>query len=91
MAAHYSILAWKSPWTEEPTAVGYSPWGRKESDTTSTTEHIMKNNLKKNKYMCSFNLKKNKYMSSFNLKKNKYVCVCFTHSIVSDSLGPQGL
>ena len=31
MATHSSILAWKIPWTEEP--VGYSPWGRKESDT----------------------------------------------------------
>ena len=32
MATHSSILAWKIPWTEEP--VGYSPWGRKELDTT---------------------------------------------------------
>ena len=32
MAPHSSILAWKIPWAEEP--VGYSPWGRKESDTT---------------------------------------------------------
>ena len=32
MATHSSILAWKIPWTEEPG--GYSPWGRKESDTT---------------------------------------------------------
>ena len=32
MATHSSILAWRIPWTEEP--VGYSPWGRKESDTT---------------------------------------------------------
>ena len=32
MATHSSILAWRVPWTEEP--VGYSPWGRKESDTT---------------------------------------------------------
>ena len=31
MATRSSILAWKIPWTEEP---GYSPWGRKESDTT---------------------------------------------------------
>ena len=30
MATHSSIIAWKIPWTEEP--VGYSPWGRKESD-----------------------------------------------------------
>ena len=31
MATHSSILAWKIPWTEEPT--GYSLWGHKESDT----------------------------------------------------------
>ena len=38
MATHSSTLAWKIPWTEESTALcmdrGYSPWGRKESDTT---------------------------------------------------------
>ena len=32
MATHSSILAWRILWTEEP--VGYSPWGRKESDVT---------------------------------------------------------
>ena len=32
MAIHSSILAWEIPQTEEPG--GYSPWGRKESDTT---------------------------------------------------------
>ena len=32
LATHSGTLAWKIPWTEEP--VGYSPWGRKESDTT---------------------------------------------------------
>ena len=32
MAPHSSTLAWKIPWMEEP--VGYSPWGRKELDTT---------------------------------------------------------
>ena len=32
MAVHSSTVAWKIPWTEKP--VGYSPWGRKESDTT---------------------------------------------------------
>ena len=31
---HSSILAWTIPWTED--LVGYSPWGRKESDTTVT-------------------------------------------------------
>ena len=29
MATHSSTLAWKIPWTKEP-----SPWGCKESDTT---------------------------------------------------------
>ena len=33
MAIHSSTTAWKIPWTEEP-GVGYSPWGRQESDTT---------------------------------------------------------
>ena len=31
MATHSSILAWRTPWTEEP---GYSLEGHKESDTT---------------------------------------------------------
>ena len=32
MATHSSILAWRIPWTEEPS--GYSSPGCKESDTT---------------------------------------------------------
>ena len=32
MVIHSSTIAWKIPWTEEP--VGYSPWGRRESDAT---------------------------------------------------------
>ena len=32
MATYSSILAWETPWTEE--SGGYSPWSRKESDTT---------------------------------------------------------
>ena len=32
MATRSSILAWRIPWTEEPDS--YSPWGRKEADTT---------------------------------------------------------
>ena len=31
-ATHTSTLAWRIPWRES--LVGYSPWGRKESDTT---------------------------------------------------------
>ena len=41
MATHFSILAGKIPWTEEPG--GCSPWGHKESDTTeqlSTYAHL---------------------------------------------------
>ena len=33
MATHSSILAWRTPWTEEPGGL-CSPWGLKESDTT---------------------------------------------------------
>ena len=32
MAPHSNTLAWKIPRTEEP--VGYSPWGREQSDMT---------------------------------------------------------
>ena len=35
MATHSSFLVWKIPWTEE--LVGYSSWGRKESDMTEHT------------------------------------------------------
>ena len=35
MATHSRILVWRIPWTEEPG--GYSPRGRKESDTTERT------------------------------------------------------
>ena len=38
MAAHSSILAWRIPRTEKPGGL-YSPWGRKELDTTEATEH----------------------------------------------------
>ena len=34
----FSILAWKIPTTEEPGGL-YSPWGRKESDTTERLTH----------------------------------------------------
>ena len=33
MATHFSILAWKIPWREEPGGL-YSPWGHIESDMT---------------------------------------------------------
>ena len=39
MATHSSILAWRIPWTEEP--MGYSPSGRKESDTTEHSHNLI--------------------------------------------------
>ena len=39
MAMHFSILAWKIPWTEEPGG-GYSPWSHGESDTTELTHWL---------------------------------------------------
>ena len=32
MVTHFSICAWEIPWTEE--LADYSPWDRKELDTT---------------------------------------------------------
>ena len=36
MATHYSILAWRIPWTKEPGGLQFNcdSWGHKESDTT---------------------------------------------------------
>ena len=39
MATHSSILAWKTPWTEEPGR--YSLWGHKELDTTEHEQTCM--------------------------------------------------
>ena len=39
MATHSSILAWRIPGTEEPG--GYSPWTRKESDTTERLSTVL--------------------------------------------------
>ena len=40
MAAHYSIRAWRIPWTQEPGGLQ-----SKESDTTEVTEHARMHNL----------------------------------------------
>ena len=39
MAAHSSILAWRIPWTEEPSGLQPSPRGHKKSDTTEHRTH----------------------------------------------------
>ena len=36
MTTHYSILAWRIPWTEK---LGDSPQSHKELDMTEATEH----------------------------------------------------
>ena len=36
MATHFSVLAWRIP-IDRGAWRGYSPWGRKESDTTEAT------------------------------------------------------
>ena len=48
MATHSSIVAWRSPWAEEPG--GYSPWGRKELDTTKHVQFIVIHKVKKKKF-----------------------------------------
>ena len=37
IATHFSILAWRMPWTEE--SGNYGPKGHKESDMTEATKH----------------------------------------------------
>ena len=39
MATHSNVLAWISPWTEEPGRLQSMGWGLKESNTT---EHVHK-------------------------------------------------
>ena len=40
MAIHFSILAWRIPWAEEPGS--YSLWGHKKSNMTEKTWHALK-------------------------------------------------
>ena len=47
MATHYSILAWRIPWTEEPGGLNSSQ-GRKESDTTEVTQQACTYKIIKN-------------------------------------------
>ena len=51
MATDSSIPAWKIPWTEEPG--GYSPRGRKESDTSeqARTETCVKGGSEPNRHL----------------------------------------
>ena len=44
MATHSSMLAWRTPRTEEPGS-GHSPWGRKESDATERLDTVPRRTL----------------------------------------------
>ena len=48
MATDSSTLAWEIPWTER-NLVGYSPWGRKELDTT---ERVRAHTHTRTQYLC---------------------------------------
>ena len=43
MTAHSSTLAWRIPWGRS--LVGYSPWGRKESDMTERLHSLTHKSL----------------------------------------------
>ena len=45
MATHSSILAWESPWTEEPGGL-YSPWGHKELQRIGLSGHAHTHSLR---------------------------------------------
>ena len=51
MATYSSILAWGTPWTEEPGGL-YSPWARKESDPTEQVVSRLGNHLTFDGRMC---------------------------------------
>ena len=45
MATHSNILAWRVPWTEEPSSIQSTEWGHKESDMSEhsyTHTHTLK-------------------------------------------------
>ena len=52
MATHSSILAWEIPWAR--LLEGYSPQGRKESDTTEATELGCMHSLLGSVFKCGF-------------------------------------
>ena len=81
MATHYSILAWRIPWTEEPD--GYSPWGRKESDMTS----VLPMNIQG-----WFPLRLTALISLLSQEVSRVLLfLLFSCSVVSDSLWPHVL
>ena len=50
MATHSSILAWRTPWTEEPGGLQYM-----KSNTIEATEHKHDYKLRKFIYVCNIN------------------------------------
>ena len=56
MAIHSSTVGWRIPWKRS--LAGYSPWGRKESDTTEATWHacMQLNEIKADGLLKAFSL-----------------------------------
>ena len=55
MATHSSVLAWRIPWTEEPSRL--SPWDSKESDSTeqlSLSLFMYTLYIHTNTYICTY-------------------------------------
>ena len=64
MATHFSIIAWRIPWTEEPSRL-YSPLGHKELNTTGwLTLWLLK--LDVNWSTCTFNLQNFYFFHFYN-------------------------
>ena len=53
MATHFSILAWKIPWIEEPGGL-YSPWGRIKSDITEQLNTHTPHGIEKTWYWLTY-------------------------------------
>ena len=80
MVIHSSILAWKTPWMEEP--VGYSSSGREESDTTELLHFTLQLAI-----LGLFSHQRSNVIYHPEMLSS----VQFSCSVVSDSLPPHGL
>ena len=84
MAAHSSIFAWRTPWTEGPR--GLQSLGHKESDTTeqlSTAQH--RGDLQRGLARVFVFLFRSVQQRDSLMHKR----MLFSHPVVSDSLQPQ--
>ena len=78
MATHSSILAWRIPWTEEPS--GLQSGGSQESDTT---EHMR---TTKNNFVCG-RIFQTPFLIIYSLLPEQYVHTSVVNSLRSLTLG----